>query len=569
MLRSFVAVGLTALACAPASAKEVSSPSSQFAAMVDQYYAELPSSHPTWATELGWHEHDGDLESLSPAAQQKELARLKAWDQKFSVFEKAALPDDAQADLKMLRLGIASQLLELEGVQSWRRRPDVYIETASRALYVLIKREFAPAAKRLDSAIAREEKIPALFLEARTNLRGVSKIALDIALDEMPDIESFFEHDVPLAFAGVKDAAQKARLERATAGVTRAIKDYDAFLRKEIAPHANAPFAIGEELFRKKLAADEMIDAPLDELLARGEAELKRLQNEFKKTAAQIDAKKTYAQVQEEMQRDHSTAASIIPDTQTRLAGLRRFLVEHRIVSLPSEIMPRVEETPPFMRATTMASMETPGAFETRATEAYYNVTLPERAWPAAQVEDFLRGAFNRPLIDVVSIHEAFPGHYVQFLWLPKLRSKVRKVESTNTNVEGWAHYCEQMMLDEGYGGGDPKLRLAQLQDALLRAARYVAGIRMHARGMTLEQAIDFFQHEGFQSRKVAEMEVKRGTEDPTYLYYTLGKLEILRLRDDYKKKLGAGYSLEKFHDAFLGEGALPISLVRKALVGG
>src|SRR5581483_3425972 len=219
------------------------------------------------------------------------------------------------------------------------------------------------------------------------------------------------------------------------------------------------------------------------------------------------------------------------------------------------------------MRATTLASMETPGAFETRATEAYYNVTLPEKSWSAEQIENYLGGAFSRPTIDVTSIHEAFPGHYVQYLWIPRLSSKVRKVEGVSTNVEGWAHYCEQMMLDEGYGAGDAKLRLAQLQDALLRAARFVVGIRMHTRGMTFEQGVEFFQREGFQEHKVAEMETRRGTEDPTYLYYTLGKLEILRLRDDYRRKLGAAYSLRKFHDAFLGEGAIPLPLMRRALL--
>jgi uncharacterized protein (DUF885 family) len=178
-----------------------------------------------------------------------------------------------------------------------------------------------------------------------------------------------------------------------------------------------------------------------------------------------------------------------------------------------------------------------------------------------------MRGGFSSTIIKMVSIHEAFPGHYVQFLWMPQMRSKTRKLYACSSNAEGWAHYAEQMMIDEGVTGSDPKQRLAQLQEALLRAARYVVGIRMHTKGMTLPQAIDFFQQQGLQSKKVAEMESKRGTEDPTYLYYTYGKLQILALRDDYKKKLGAGYSLRKFHDAFLSEGAVPLSLVRKALL--
>jgi uncharacterized protein (DUF885 family) len=219
------------------------------------------------------------------------------------------------------------------------------------------------------------------------------------------------------------------------------------------------------------------------------------------------------------------------------------------------------------MRAFTLASMDTPGPYETKATEAYYNITLPDPKWPAADAESYLRGAFARPVLELVSIHEAFPGHYLQFQWMPKMRSKTRKLFFCATNVEGWAHYTEQMMVDEGVGNGDPKIRLAQLQEALLRAARYVVGIRMHTKGMTMAQAIELFEKQGLQSRKVAEMETKRGTEDPTYLYYTYGKLQILKLRDEYKKKLGAKYSLRAFHDAFLAEGGIPLPLMHKVLL--
>jgi len=231
-------------------------------------------------------------------------------------------------------------------------------------------------------------------------------------------------------------------------------------------------------------------------------------------------------------------------------------------------VMPIVQESPPFMRAFTLASMDTPGPYETHATEAYYNVTLPDPKWTPAEVDSYMRGGFSRTVIEMVSIHEAFPGHYVQFLWMPKMRSRTRKLYACSSNAEGWAHYAEQMMIDEGIAGADPKQHLAQLQEALLRAARYVAGIRMHTRGMTVAQAIELFEKQGLQSHKVAEMEAKRGTEDPTYLYYTYGKLEILKLRDDYKRKLGAQYSLRRFHDAFLAQGAIPLVLVRKALLG-
>ena len=565
-------LSLGALACVlaivgTAYASQAGQGDAAFDKLVDAYYAEYPAANPVSATDLGLHEHDGDLPDETAAGIAHEVARLKGWQKKLAAVDEKALSPFRANDLAALRAAVASWLVEYEVVQSWKRLPDHYCGLASRAVYVIIKRDYAPAEVRLRAVIARAQKIPAMLEAGKHNLQGVSKVAVDIALDEIPDIKSFFQNDVPLAFSSVNDAALKKQLADAGVKVVQALDGYAAFVRTQLQPHASAPVAIGEAAFKAKLAADELITTPIDELLKRGEAELHRLQAEFRKTAAKIDPGKPFAEVQLDMQKDHGKPERLIADTQARLAGLRAFLVEKNIVSLPSERLPRVEETPPFMRATTMASMDTPGPFEQHATLAYFNVTLPEKGWPAEKVEDFLRGAFNRPLIDVVSIHEAFPGHYTQFIWLPQVKSKVRKFESVSSNAEGWAHYCEQMMLDEGYGSGDLKLRLAQLQDALLRAARYVVGIRMHTRGMTFEQAVAFFHDEGYQSKEVALIEARRGTEDPTYLYYTLGKLEVLKLRDDYKKKLGASYSLKKFHDAFLAEGAIPLPLVRRALL--
>ncbi|HEY7955188.1 MAG TPA: DUF885 domain-containing protein, partial [Polyangia bacterium] len=502
--------GILALAIASAAqAKPADSGDARFEALVADYYQEYPAAHPTAATELGLHEHDGDLEDVSQAGIAREVKRLRGWAARFAAVRARALSPYQQNDLAFERTAIASQLVELTEVKSWQRLPDYYPDLASRSVYVLIQRDFASAAARMKSAIAREQKIPAVIAAGKRNLGAVAPVAVDIALDEVDGIIDFFQKDVPLAFASVKDPKLDAALGQSTAEVTRALADYRDFLKKDLKPRAHGSFAIGEKAFRDKLRADEMIDVPTGALLARGEAELHRLQAEFKKTAALIDPHASFADVQHLVQKDHDSADHLLADTQARLAGLRQFIVEHHLVTIPSPSLPKVEETPPFMRATTFASMDTPGPFEKRATQAYYNVTLPEKSWPASQIEDFMRGAFNRPLIDVVSIHEAFPGHYVQFLWVPKVPGLVRKFEGVSTNIEGWAHYCEQMMLDEGYGGNDPRLRLSQLQDALLRAARYVVGIRLHTRGMTLAQAEDFFQREGYQSRKVAEMETR------------------------------------------------------------
>jgi Bacterial protein of unknown function (DUF885) len=256
--------------------------------------------------------------------------------------------------------------------------------------------------------------------------------------------------------------------------------------------------------------------------------------------------------------------------------GLIAFINERHIITLPSDRRPTLQETPPFLRATTMASMDTPGPFEKVATEAYFNVTLPAPDDSPEEVAGLMAG-FNVGTIMSTSVHEAFPGHFTQYLWERRAPSRLRRVLAANTNVEGWAHYTEQMMLDEGYaqpGTGAKDLResrlihLGQLQDALLRDARFIAGIQMHRGKFTLDQSREFFVKEGFQSPKIAEIETKRGTSDPTYLYYTLGKLQIMKLRDDVRKKQGAAFSLGKFHDDFMSRGYPPIAIVRRALLG-
>jgi uncharacterized protein (DUF885 family) len=211
--------------------------------------------------------------------------------------------------------------------------------------------------------------------------------------------------------------------------------------------------------------------------------------------------------------------------------------------------------------------MDIPGPFEQAKLEAFYNMTLPDpRATPAAR-EDYMKSWYYAEIANV-SVHEVYPGHYIQFLYAKRFPSDVRKVYGANTNIEGWAHYSEQMMIDEGFHAGDPRYRLAQLQDALLRNVRFIAGIKMHTQGMTVDQATTLFETQGHQPHALSVQEAKRGAGDPLYGYYTMGKLMILKLRDDYKKKVGADYSLQKFHDTFIALGPLPLPLVRRAMLG-
>ncbi len=338
-------------------------------------------------------------------------------------------------------------------------------------------------------------------------------------------------------------------------------------MKSDVLPRSKGDFRIGADNYRKKLLYDEMVDTPLDRLLAIGFENLRHNQQEFRRVAAQIDPKRPPAEILKDLEKDHPAPDKLLDTFRGVLGGLKDYLTQHHIITLPSPVLPIVEETPPFERALTFASMDTPGPYEEVAKEAFFNVTLPEANWPREQVEEHMSG-FNRGTVISTAVHEVYPGHYTQFLWIKQAPSKVRKLIGCSSNAEGWAHYSEQMMLDEGYGNGDLKLRLGQLQDALLRNARYVVGIEMHTGKMTYEQGIDFFVKEGYQTRANGERETKRGTSDPTYLYYTLGKLQILKLREDYKQLKGGKFTLQEFHDSFMKQGYPPIRIVRRALLG-
>ena len=276
-----------------------------------------------------------------------------------------------------------------------------------------------------------------------------------------------------------------------------------------------------------------------------------------------------------ELASQHPLPDQILETFRANFKNVIGFIDAHHIITIPSKVEPKVVETPPFMRAITFASMDTPGPFEPQAKEAYLNVTLPEPSWPSKRIQQFM-AQFSYPVITTVVVHEAYPGHYVQFLWMFDVHDRVRKIFNANSNVEGWAHYCEQMMLDEGlaqnlYPDDSRKqkfLKLGQLQDALLRNARFYVGIKLHTTDMTLAQAEDFFVKEGYQSQAVGVVETKRGTANPTYLYYTLGKLEIQKLRADVAAREGSKFDLQHFHDDFLLQGAPPIKIVRRAMLG-
>jgi uncharacterized protein (DUF885 family) len=533
---------------------------------------------PTVGTQAGYHQYDTQLEDYSRKNIEAEIAALKDFEKRIEAIHPDAGAADfvPRSDREIVLASIRSQLLTLETMRPWEKNADNYSSTCANGAFVLMERKFASPDERLRSLIAREKQMPALLAAARANLKNPPRVYTEIAIEQLPGIVSFFEQDVPSAFADAQDAALKAEFTKTNAAVIAALKSYSDWLKTDLLARSNGDFRIGAETFAKKLQYDEMVDLPLDKLLEIGWADLKKNQEHFKEVAEELEPDKTPGAVLEELGENHPAPDRLLDAFRATFDGLAGFIRANHIVTIPSDIRPIVEETPPFMRATTFASMDTPGPFETRATEAYFNVTLPDPSMKPDEVEGYMH-SFNVGTVISTAVHEAYPGHYIQFLWLPRAPSRVRKLLGASTDIEGWAHYCEQMMLDEGYGqpGAGAKdereakfLRLGQLQDALLRNARFVVGIEMHTGKMSFDEAVAFFQKEGYQSKETAVVETKRGTGDPTYLYYTLGKLEIMRLREDMKKKQGAAFSLEEFHNNFLRQGFPPIKIVREAMLG-
>jgi hypothetical protein len=549
------------LSCAFAQKRDA-----EFNKLADRYFDEYQFKFdPASGTQAGFHQYDALLALNTRAEIDEQVAVLKKLEGDVEGFGAQGLSAGIAADRELVLASIRGQLLSLEVIRPWEKNPDVYSSGVTGAIFNVMSRSFAPAGVRLKSVIAREKLIPRVFESARANLKNPPKIYTEVALEQLPGIVGFFQKDVPDAFKDVTDKALLAEFKATNQGVIESLQSYESFLKKDLLPRSAGDFRIGADSYRKKLQYDEMVEIPLDRLLEIGRQDLRKNQAEFTRVAKQIDGTRTAQEILDESLQDHPSANKLLQSFKDVLGGLLEFVEKHKIITIPTGVPPIVEETPPFMRALTTASMDTPGPFEKVAKEAFFNVTLPEKTWAAKQTEEYLQG-FNKGTIISTAVHEVYPGHYTQFVWMSRAPTKVRKLLGCGSNAEGWAHYTEQMMLDEGYGNGDLKLRLGQLQDALLRNARFIAGIQMHTGKMTMEEAIEFFVGEGYQVRPVAEKEAKRGTSDPTYLVYTLGKLEILKLREDYKKTKGG--SLQSFHDAFMRQGFPPIKIVRRALLG-
>jgi len=564
--------------CLGAAAFAAQTDDTEYEARAVDYINTYLAAHPLQGTALGLHEYDGKITDYSRLSLDAELHRLRRFDDVLAKFDPAKLSPRQSIDLRILQAAVKKDLFEMQDLSIFERNPMVYAGAGDVNVY--IKRNFAPLDDRVRSLAAIESQIPNILIAARTNLNEtLPKPFVELAIQIARGSADFLKKDLVAAVSGVKDEQVRVAFQEANRKAASALNDYAAWLEREKLPKASPDFALGQEKFRRFLAQTELVDLPPEKILEIGMAQLKAEQDAFAEAAKKIDPNKPPIEVFKQIQSEHPAPEKLIPDTAKDLDNIRKYVLNRHLVSIPSDVRTKVKETPQYLRATSFASMDTPGPFEKRANEAYYYVTPTEHDWPEKQKQEWLT-AFNYYTSDITSIHEAYPGHYVQFLHLnASPASRVEKIFGSYAFIEGWAHYCEKMMLDEGFGSptsSSPseedikraaKYRMAQADEALLRLCRLCVSIKMHTQNMSLDEATKFFQDNCYYEEKPARQEAIRGTFDPGYLHYTLGKLQILKLRDDYKAQQGDDFSLQKFHNELLNHGMPPIRLLREIML--
>ena len=564
---------------APTKSPPPLKPDAELDLVADEYIRGYLAARPLHATALGFHEYDGRINEHTRLAIDAELARLRRFDDRLAKFDITKLGPRPAIDLRLLQAAVKKELFFIHDLGIYDHNPMTYARAIDVGVYA--KRKYAPVEDRVRSIVVVENQTPNIVIAAKTNLGDVlPKPYVELAIQDARGAGEFLKKDLVEALVDLKDETLRATFLQSNRRAATALTEYAAWLEKEKLPKAIAEFAIGEEKYQRFLAETELVNLPPAKLLELGLAELKKEQDAFAEASKKIDETRPADVVFKQIQSDHPTAADLIPQVTKRLDAVKKFVVDRKLITLPGDAKLQVKETPQDRRSASFASMDTPGPFEKRANESYFYVTPPEADWTELQKEQWLT-SFNYFMSDLMSIHEVYPGHYTQFLHLNASKAtKAEKVFSATSFVEGWAHYTEKMMIDEGFGGAAPgatpsedeaqraaKYRMVQAQAAMVRLCRLCVSIKMHTQGMSVDEATKFFQENCYYEEKPARTEAMRGTFDIGYGAYSLGKLQILKLRADYQAQEGEKFSLKKFHDEVLNHGMLPIRLLRELML--
>ena len=520
--------------------------------------------NPSFATSWGFHKFDDSLENWTPAAIGAEEARIRGALKDLETIDPKKLDPATRIDFELFHRGVEGNLFNLVEMRPWETDPGQY--NYGFMLEPMVARSFAPPESRLRSLTSRLRQVGRQLANARVNLKNPPRMFTEFAIGDFEGTISYLQNDVTRAFSSVKDPALHGDFEKAKAEAIAETQRHMKWMHDTLLPASNGSYLLGEDRYRKKLSYDEMIDLPLDTLLAVGEREMARLDARYQAAAKRIDPSKPVAEIVAMMRQDHPPADSLLNYVRGLLEGIRSFCIESKFIAIPSEVRCQVRPTPEYAASRSFASFDGPGPLETKATEAFYNVTLPGKTWPKDRVEQFLQG-YNRWTLPSTSIHEVYPGHYTHFLYAKNSPTFVRKAMGSGAFAEGWGLYTEEAVLNQGYGNGDPKIEFGVMRWALTRACRLQVGIRLHTRGMTMEQGVQYFMDHAGLERVNAEREAGRAAFDPTYCIYTLGALEIRKLRDDLAREQGKSFDLARFHATILSQGALPVALLRRMLL--
>lgn len=546
----------------PAGGMQGGKPQAEFEKAAEEFYRGFFDFRPNWGAGMGFHEYDGRLPDNSPEAVAAETARLHEARTTFEAFDEDALPKQQRIEVEVLLSVVRDELFTIEVQREHFRNP--MSPLGAFGLINYISRDYKPIDRRAESLVRIAGAAPAYLDQAMANLeKDLPKPWLETALLMVGGMISFVRKDVPASMQSVPDEALKKRLESSMEDFAKALEKYRDFLKKRL-EHATDDFALGEETFMKLLTETQRIEIDPVSLEAVGRADLERNLAAIEEAARSIDPEKSVAEVVAMVKEEKPGAHMVLSEASAQADAMRKFLIDHDIVTIPSDDVAEVKESPPFLRWN-IAFLNAPGPFEEKPLPSFYYISPPDPAWPEEKQRAYIPGKND---LLFITIHELWPGHFLDFLHSKKNPSKIMKTFWNYTYGEGWAHYSEEMMWEAGVGDGDPKVHIGQLLNALLRNVRFMSAIGLHARGMTVEESEEMFVQKAFLDEKGAHQQAVRGTFDPLYLSYTLGKLMILKLRRDWKEKKGDAFSLKEFHDTILSYGPAPVTVIREIMLG-
>ena len=541
--------------------------SEPFHHFVDDYLSYLHEVHPSGATLDGVHTYDDHIEDFSRQALEQHTRALSGFSRRLQEINVSDLTPVEKAEQPMVAANIQARMYELEHLRTWERSPQFYSDTLSSSLAAQVVFTHAPLPERARRVLSKLRQTARVIQSARENIKDPPGIFVKVGLETLRGVLNFIEKDLPRAFSPLDDMHLLGDLADASTEATHAISSYLQYLEEELAPKARGSFRLGKSMFERKLALEEGITVDAERLLGIALREFQATQDEFRSVAGKLDGGDPIASWRKAKE-SHPAPGALSAAAQEQLDELSTFIDRNGIVSRPEGEPVIVAPTPEFYRWS-FASMWVPGPFEQKPMRAFYYLTDADPSWPADKQEEHLRD-FNYPTLWAISIHEVFPGHFLHYQFLRRVESKVRKslMFAPASFVEGWAHYTEQMMVESGFRRGDQAFKLGQLAEALIRLGRFIVSIRLHVHDWSVEQGVRFFRDECFLEETNARREAERGTFDPTYLVYSVGKLMLLKLRHDYKEQQGAKYSQRTFHDQLLGNGTATFAVHRQLMLG-